>query len=87
MTEHQLQLESWDNWDIVYENLIMKHKSSAGFTFSCKYAALCIEMAVCFPPRVLQKASWCASSVVSLGIGRSVGRINWTSGEGNKSLL
>lgn len=40
MAQHQLQLESWDNWDIVYENLIIKHKSSAGFTFLCKYAAL-----------------------------------------------
>lgn len=50
MTQHQLQLESWDNWDIVYENLIIKHKSSAGFTFLCKYTALCIEMTCLYSP-------------------------------------
>lgn len=40
-----------------------------------------------FPLGYFRKASWYASSVVSLGIDRSVGRITWTSGEGNTSLL
>lgn len=55
MTQHQLQLESWDNWGIVCENLI-KNTREVQSSHSYANTLLCIEMTVCIPPRVLQES-------------------------------
>lgn len=55
MTQHQLQLESWDDWDIVYENLIIKHKCRVHILM--QICCLILKLLSVFPLGYFGKAS------------------------------